>query len=110
MQLVEKSVGGRNFVVIPSYACMPMRWNKLRWFRFISNSTIVAALRQKENFPLQFALELKSKILRVDCCVEFVARIQVSYKLQKRIDILTIFFGSGNKSAFKSNTKSSNKK
>ena len=27
-------------------------------------------------------LKLKSKILRVDCCIEFVARIQVSYKLQ----------------------------
>ena len=51
-------------------------------------------------------LELKSKILRVDCCVEFVARIQVSYKLQntKMNKYFNDFFLSGNMSAFKSNT------
>ena len=95
MQLVERSVGGRNFVV-PSYACMSVLRNKIRWFSFrllslVStifflpsngnngrNHRLILILKQ----TVVANLELKSKILRVDCCVEFVARIQVSYKLQ----------------------------
>ena len=75
---------------------MPVLWNKLRWFGFrllslVStifflpsngnngrNQRLILILKQ----TVVANLELKSKILRVDCCVEFVARIQVSYKLQ----------------------------